>query len=616
MRTSRTFGSFITLILCMVIFQPVLNACTTFFLKNGSRMVFGRNYDWHTGVGYVMVNKRNVVKKAMNNDDPTQTPAEWVSLYGSVTFNQYGREYPMGGMNEAGLVVEVMWMAGTRFPDTDGRPALGELPWVQYQLDTCRSVEEVLATDKHIRISADSSPIHYLIGDAAGRTATVEFLDGKMVAHTGEILPYSVLANDTYADSLRYLRQHEGFGGKTAISDTERSLDRFAKACAGVTGYDTTKNPNIIDYAINILDEVSQEKGTMWSIVYDVGHRTVYFKTIQRPALKSFALADFDFSCESGTRIIDMNTARTGNLAPHFVPYSRDMNRQLIGASFGSTDFLKEIPAEALDELARYPESLPCRPPRTPGIHQITTTNSGGSTLRYTLSIPDTYDPEKPQPLVVALHYGGEVTPFYGRGYLKLLVLPALKGLNALILAPDCPDRSWTSPVSETAVIGLIKALLSDYKIDERKILLTGFSLGGIGTYHLAARHPGLFSAAIPMAARTTEETLALIHNIPFYIIHSDGDELFPMESVEAIVKTLKEKGMKVQLQVIRGISHWRTTAFVPALRQAASWVKNIWDKDTSGHALPLPCVRSAYSCPLKPEISINPSYLKAINTY
>ncbi|MBU4496277.1 MAG: hypothetical protein KJ874_13395, partial [Acidobacteria bacterium] len=49
---------------------------------------------------------------------------------------------------------------------------------------------------------------------------------------------------------------------------------------------------------------------------------------------------------------------------------------------------------------ARYPESLPCRPPRTPGIHQITTTNSGGSTLRYTLSIPDTYDPEKPQPFL------------------------------------------------------------------------------------------------------------------------------------------------------------------------------------------------------------------------
>ena len=580
MTAKRTISSALLVLTFFCFIHATVDGCTTFFIKDGTRLVFGRNYDWHTGVGYVMVNKRNVVKKALNFFDPTQIPAEWVSLYGSITFNQYGREYPMGGMNEAGLVVEVMWLAGTRFPDTDDRPSLGELPWVQYQLDTSRSVEEVLASDKQIRISADSTPIHFLVSDASGRSAAVEFLNGKMVAATGENLPYSVLANDTYADSLRYLKKHEGFGGGETIPDTERSLDRFARACSGVAAYIGEKNSDPIDYAFGILDDVSQAQGTMWSIVYDVSNRTVYFKTNTKPALKSFALDEFYFDCGTPSRIIDMNTDRTGDLSSHFVPYNGELNRKLIGSSFGSTDFLKDTPSEALDDLARYPESLPCRPPRSPGIHQITTTDDGGTTLRYTLFIPDTYDPEKPQPLVVALHYGGEVTPFYGGDYLELLVLPALKGLNALILAPDCPDRSWTSPVSETAVLGLISALLSDYKIDERKILLTGFSLGGIGTYHMAAHHPGLFSAAIPMSARTTEETLALIHNLPFYIIHSDGDELFPMDPVEDIAQTLKEKGMEVQLQVIKGISHWRTAAFIPALRQAASWIKNIWRTD------------------------------------
>ncbi|MCJ7680445.1 MAG: linear amide C-N hydrolase [Candidatus Aminicenantes bacterium] len=391
MKTNRGHGPFFIFIVFFVLFQPVLNACTTFFLKDGNRLVFGRNYDWHTGVGYVMVNKRNVVKKAMNNFDPTQTPAEWVSVYGSVTFNQYGREYPMGGMNEAGLVVEVMWLAGTRFPDTDERPALGELPWVQYQLDTNRSIKEVLATDKHIRISADSTPIHFLVSDAEGRAATVEFLDGKMVGHSGKNLPYSVLANDTYADSLQYLKKHEGFGGMETIPDTERSLDRFARTCAGVAAYMGEKNSDPVDYAFGILDDVSQAQGTMWSIVYDVSNRTVYFKTKTKPALKSFALADFDFSCGTPSRIIDMNTDRAGDLRLHFVPYSREMNRQLIGSSFGSADFLKDIPAETLDELARYPETLSCRkagtaagmeePPRAPGIHQITSTDSGGATF-------------------------------------------------------------------------------------------------------------------------------------------------------------------------------------------------------------------------------------------
>ena len=365
MTAKRTISGALLILICLCVFSPGVNGCTTFFIADGNRMVFGRNYDWHTGVGYVMVNKRNVVKKALNFFDPTQVPAEWISLYGSVTFNQYGREYPMGGMNEAGLVVEVMWLAGTRFPDTDDRPSLGELPWVQYQLDTSRSVEEVLESDGRIRISADSAPIHFLVSDASGRSAAVEFLNGKMVAATGEILPYSVLANDTYADSLRYLKKHEGFGGMLDIPDTERSLDRFARACSGVAAYMGEKNSDPVDYAFGILDDVRQVQGTMWSIVYDVGNRAVFFKTKTKPALKSLVFSDFDFACGTPVRMINMNTDRTGDLSPHFVSYSMETNRTLIGLSFGSTDFLKDTPPEALDELARYPESLPCRNKKT-----------------------------------------------------------------------------------------------------------------------------------------------------------------------------------------------------------------------------------------------------------
>ena len=45
----------------------------------------------------------------------------WVSKYGSITFNQYGKEFPTGGMNETGLVVELMWAAGSQYPKPDNR---------------------------------------------------------------------------------------------------------------------------------------------------------------------------------------------------------------------------------------------------------------------------------------------------------------------------------------------------------------------------------------------------------------------------------------------------------------------------------------------------------------
>ena len=66
---------------------------------------------------------------------PDGNTISWVSQYGSITFNQYGKEFPTGGMNEKGLVVELMWLDGTIYPQPDERPAIGVLQWIQYQLD-------------------------------------------------------------------------------------------------------------------------------------------------------------------------------------------------------------------------------------------------------------------------------------------------------------------------------------------------------------------------------------------------------------------------------------------------------------------------------------------------
>ena len=85
--------------------------CTTFVLHQGDRLIFGRNLDWYSGTGLVMVNSRNLEKVALVNS--SEKPVKWVSKFGSVTFNQIGRELPFGGINESGLVVEHMTLDGT-----------------------------------------------------------------------------------------------------------------------------------------------------------------------------------------------------------------------------------------------------------------------------------------------------------------------------------------------------------------------------------------------------------------------------------------------------------------------------------------------------------------------
>ena len=103
-------------------------------------------------------------------------------------------------------------------------------------------------------------------------------------------------------------------------------------------------------------------------------------------------------------------------------------------------------------------------------------------------------------PLILALHYGGHGAPYYGKDILTGLVEPALREVEAIIVAPDCTGDDWTDAQSEEDVIALLDHVQGAYNIDPQRILVTGYSMGGIGTWHLAARHQDRFTAALVMA--------------------------------------------------------------------------------------------------------------------
>jgi len=250
------------------------SSCTTFVLNGGGNVYFARNLDWMWGNGLVIVNQRGIQKRSLVR--PGDVSASWVSKYGSITFNQFGQEMPYGGMNEAGLVVECMWLDQTQYAPTDTRPAINLLQWIQYQLDTCRSVDEVVACDSKLRVYApnNSARIHYLLTDAQGQCVTVEFLSGKMVVHRGQELPFSVLANDPYELSVQYAHNH--------LTDENvwdhSSSARFARACLRAKQFKPGVVATNVQYAFDTLDEIEQGS-TVWSIVYDISNRRIYYHT-------------------------------------------------------------------------------------------------------------------------------------------------------------------------------------------------------------------------------------------------------------------------------------------------------------------------------------------------
>ena len=367
MRNCRRILTFCIIFICLV--SKTGQSCTTFCLNHGDKPVFGKNHDWMLEYGLVIINKRGVTKTARPGlQDKLLT---WTSKYGSATFNQFGREFPFGGMNEVGLVVESMLLNETEYPLPDSRPAINILQWIQYQLDNFSTIEEVITSDSQIRIRGSEEVIandsqirirgyrvpgcHFLVCDRTGNCATIEFIGHKLVYHTTKKMPVKTLTNSTYAESISFWKKD-----KIPQPDVYKSIERFIRAANMVKNYDPQMTKTPIDYAFNILSSVAQAAFTQWSIVYDIADPSIYFRTLENQRVRYFSLKSFDFSCAAPVKVLDVNADLSGDITAKFVDYTYQINRNLVRDAFRETYFLSHLPAHALDKHSTYPESTRC----------------------------------------------------------------------------------------------------------------------------------------------------------------------------------------------------------------------------------------------------------------
>ena len=363
-------------------------ACSTFRYVGPQQTVFGKNYDWYFADGHLMVNKRSVERRSKISD------LTWTSTHGSVTFNQFGRNSPSGGINEVGVVVELMWHDAARYPEEDARPAIGNLEWIQYQLDTADTIDDIVASDAKIRILPSDEPLHYLVADAQGGVASIEFLDGRMVVHRDDAMPVAALTNDDYSLCLDFW-QHQGTSAsktsaasktssetpserseaglseaglseaglsEAAVTDPHLSghgsQQRFARA--GHWLQPETPPQNTVAYAFEVLADLAQGPSTQWSIVYEIERRQLHFKIRQQPAVFSLALQDLDFSCAEAVQTVDLLKAQPGDLAPQLNDYSVAVNRSILDASFAQIPSRKDAPETEMVWRAQHPSGDRC----------------------------------------------------------------------------------------------------------------------------------------------------------------------------------------------------------------------------------------------------------------
>jgi predicted peptidase len=212
-----------------------------------------------------------------------------------------------------------------------------------------------------------------------------------------------------------------------------------------------------------------------------------------------------------------------------------------------------------------------------PGTHQETADVPGVGAVKYTIKVPADYDGKTPVPLVLALHYGYDGSrpkDYTGRGMIDAFE-SGLSGLNAIVIAPDALGGDWKDASNEKAAVWLTKSAMKTYAVDEKKVVIMGFSLGGEGAWFIGSRHQDVFTGAIPVAAPVAGGKADW--KIPVYVIHSDKDKVVSYSSAKSNAESLKSKGAKVEFRSVSGLDHYQTGAYAQYVGDGVKWLQAQW---------------------------------------
>ena len=336
--------SFLSIALLLFLYATQGFSCSSFCLKTNGQVVMGKSYDWSTNSGVLLTNLRGSRVSIPVGNQPTFS---WMAKYGSITFNQYGQFMPNGGMNEAGLAVEVLWLDDTEYLTLAGQKPVNELQWVQYMLDNCATVDEVVAEASTICIMPLFAKLHYFVADSSGNSAVVEFINGAAVVHHGSELTCKAITNDTYSNSKTY------FDGQSPVSIKmhNASLNRFSRIAKGLS--ESGSSGDAVAAGFKILGEVWVKDWTKWNIVYNLTERTISFKSDIAKAIKRVDMREFNFEPSSSPLFSNINGYYSGSINQHFEPFTAAINTQLMLSSVEQVGV--PMPTRLVEQVSGYP---------------------------------------------------------------------------------------------------------------------------------------------------------------------------------------------------------------------------------------------------------------------
>jgi predicted peptidase len=187
--------------------------------------------------------------------------------------------------------------------------------------------------------------------------------------------------------------------------------------------------------------------------------------------------------------------------------------------------------------------------------------------LNYLLFLPEGYGKkDKKWPLILFLHGAGEtgnnLAMVKKHGPPK--IVEKKKDFPFIVVSPQASRRGW-NPVALNA---LLDDIVANYEVDKDRIYLTGLSMGGYGTWALAAAYPKCFAANVPICGGGNPADAKKLKNLAIWVFHGGKDPLVPVRNSKAMVDAIKKAGGKAELTIYPEARHdsWTETYNNPKL--------------------------------------------------
>lgn len=317
--------------LCPILTTTTAYSCTRVVYKGPDNYIItARSMDWKDEIApNLWIFPRNLNR----NGNVGPHSVTWTSRYGSIITSAWDMA-TTDGLNEKGLVANVLWLVESEYPAFDpasGTPGLTISAWAQYVLDNFATVSETVhffsqtpftIVSDYIPGSDKFTTLHLSLSDASGDNAIFEYIGGKLQIHHNP--DYTVMTNSPpFEQQLAINTYWKSIPGTVMLPGSNRAADRFVRASFFINAIPQTSDARTavasvfsvirncsVPYGISTPGEPNISS-TRWRALSDQKHLIYYFETALTPNTFWVDLNKVDFNKLKQAQKLDLSGHRT-----------------------------------------------------------------------------------------------------------------------------------------------------------------------------------------------------------------------------------------------------------------------------------------------------------------